>query len=223
MSDEKTFDEKCQELELDLYETRLQKRPIYVCDSTIGAYNLEGCPSQFLTIWKHKMKKFGLWNEKWVTFFEMLQKFIVSITFSHKQRFITGPNNTRSYYNDDSMIYICQTGQTIRVSYANIVFLGGTMYDEKHDLYSSATAQEQWKFGGLYQSCIWLKSSPIRDAAKVDFFSALVELEQQYHLGLFLLTFENVLSCALDSQQSKRCSVLCSGLSKYLRESCVIL
>jgi hypothetical protein len=89
--------------------------------------------------------------------------------YIHKQDFILGPNNARVYYNVDTITYTTKTGETIRVLYTSNIFYAGTMSDKIWYIYSSDCAKDEWKFGGLYQSCILFKSSPIRILAKMTF------------------------------------------------------
>ena len=182
----------------------------------LNEYNLEGHPSQFLAIWKRKMIDAGFPSKDWDKFFAFLQADITGIGFTHRRKFVPGPNGTRSYYNDDGITYTCRGGETMHVSYGSLAYAGGTMWDDDNP----TRTQDEWKFAAyLWMGFGKMQFSAIREAAKADFFASLVGLETRYHLGLFLLTFEHILLCSTNSRMAKDCKHLC----KNICTSCVIL
>lgn len=176
---------------------------------------------------------------------------IESIAFRHRRFSCTTHNgysfedknilhNGYSFEDENILHYTCRlpaapstatmpTFATIEVSLPSTLYLSrlperGTMNDtnpDKMDADRKRFRLENTSF------CDW--STPITTLAYHDFFGTLKKynIESQYHLGLFLLTFEHHLHLTPSSQQLKLikdgANELCSSLNRSLSRACVIL
>jgi hypothetical protein len=176
-------------------------------------------------------------TEKWKEFFQTMRNSVKSIVFYHKmiQHFVTTKHGPSNYYtNSDSILYTCDDGDhgsregkeekkeqdggghdEIVVEYGASIYCQnkGTMREQK----------DKYLFR-QFNLIPWKEDTPVRVLAKNDFFSTLSMIEEEYWLGLFLLTFEDVLCMTVYSQMSaqlvKICNKSCKPFCKSVRDSC---
>jgi hypothetical protein len=216
------------------YETMLEKK-MYRDGHSSHAYSLYGYTSTFLDIWKHKIKIAKLWDivsSDWLFFFESLQNYIEHIEFIHDENLasnLTSISIPKTYYNVDSIIYLTKDGQKINVDYGNLINQEGSIYDVKLG-YQKRLLDD--KFSSSKNICCTnftnCSNYNNRIMEKKDFFKALDITDKKYHLGLFLLTFEDILACSKNTQSNlfmnkNMFSHTCLSTFTCLNDKCVIL